>query len=463
MLDVLVRGGNVVVPGAGVLRADVGIRDGLIVCLSQTDAAAPPARRVIDAGGLYVVPGIVDPHAHLGIFGPLEVEIQTETAQALAGGVTTVGVYLNVRGRYDQLLAEYARLSAPGTRRGPWCDLFFHLVLNDDAQLVEVARYVRQYGVTSYKVYMAGIPGIIDPVDDGFVLAALAATARRYPGHAPLRLCVHAEDHSVVQRSVAAASRESAATYQAGTPAGELAEWERANPSFAEAHAILRLASLVRQAGSSAYVVHVSSEAGVQAIRRARAEGACLYAETTSPYLALACDEVPGDRRLKMVPPVRTARDREALWKAVADGTIDAIGTDNTTLTAAEKRLDASAIWQVVPGYPVYPVHSALLWDRFLSRDDVELARLVHCLSQGPAQIFGLRGKGNLLPGYDADLAIVDLTRAEKAVARYTRSDIVLTERPLLGSVVYTIKGGRVVVQGGKLLADEPTGTILRR
>src|SRR5439155_27147176 len=209
---------------------------------------------------------------------------------------------------------------------------FFHLQIFTEEQISEIEAYSRQFGVTSFKFYMSGIPGIVPYVNNGTLLHGLRAVAALGP-HAIA--AVHCEDGALIDAARADFARNPGA--------GRLADWELAHPDLAEVIAIETAARLAAEAGVRLYIVHLSSAAGLESVRRLLEAGYELVAETTSPYLCLSSDD-PNQLLLKMVPPIRTPSNGEALWQGVRDRVISSIGTDNTPRTRASKKPDAGVL-----------------------------------------------------------------------------------------------------------------------
>jgi len=463
-LDLVVSGGRVVIPGVGVLRTDIGIADGQVVGLGPLEGAG---RERVDAAGRYVLPGIVDPHVHLGMAAPFQTEVRTETRSALLGGVTTIGLFVGGRESHLETLPDLERAAAGGAAT----DIFPHLCLFTDGQREEIETYVRQCGVTSFKLYLAGIPGLIDPVDDAFMVDTFERL--RFLG-AKAVVCIHAENESIVSRATA--------NLQAEDREADLARWSLSHPGLAEEEAVSRAALLAARTGVSVYFVHLNTVPGLTALRRARAERltACpgtmpecgsepppaILAETTSAYLTVT-DDSPLGAVAKMTPPFRDRATVDALWRAVFDGTIDTLGTDNVTMTLDEKSA-GRGVWGAMPGFPALATHLPVMLDAGVGGRGLPLLRLAELMSRNPARVFGLYPrKGTLLPGSDADLVIIDLERTRQVQPNelQSRADFSLYQgQALKGWPVMTIKGGRVVARDGRLVeAEPPSGRWLRR
>ena len=417
-------------PYAGIVTQDVLIEGGRVRSLGHDIPVE--GRQVLRAEGRYVLPGIVDPHVHLGIFSPFAGEIETETSSALRNGVTTIGLYVSGKGSYRQTLDGLLESVAKVSRT----DVFVHLILFDREQIAEIPLYAAKYGVRSFKVYMAGVPGIFPGADEGFLLDAMEAVAALGEGAV---LNVHAENSAVLDWAAERVRRDN--------PTGNLRAWEASRPAFAEREAIQRALLLAEQSGVMLYFVHVSSAESVGLLRRSRAEKpGRFWAETTSPYLTTTWDSPQGSLAV-MSPPIRGEDDRRALWAALADGTIDSIGTDHTPLTVDQKT-GGRAFWDTIPGYPAVGTHLPLLLDG-ARRHRLGLEHLVEKISANPARIFGIYPKkGTILPGSDADLLIIDLDRAKEisALSAGSRVDWALHQgEKSLGWPVAVVKAGKVL------------------
>jgi dihydroorotase-like cyclic amidohydrolase len=247
-------------------------------------------------------------------------------------------------------------------------------------------------------------------------------------------------------------------------PHGTLADWERAHPPEAEALAIQTAAYLAGRTGAHLYVVHLSSAEGLEVVRACRRAGARFTVETTSPYLGLTSDDTNGFLA-KMVPPIRSARNGDELWNGLRDGSINSLGTDNTSRTRAAKRPEAG-LHDSRPGLPVVGTHLPALLHFGHHLRGVPLELLVEGACRRPAQIYGVYPrKGTIAVGSDADLVVVDLDLERVVDAEFLQgmSDFSPFEgKRMRGWPVATVKGGRVVARNGEIVA-KPSGRYLPR
>ena len=449
--DLVIKNGSLVIPRLGVFRGDLEIIGRKIAAISLNGQAR--GKKTIDASGLYVLPGVMDPHVHLGIFGDLQEEMEKETASALLGGVTTAGCFLYSEASYFDYLPSFVEI----VERHSYIDIFPHLVITTPQQVEEIPAYIRDLNITSFKVYMCGIPGLIPSMSDDKILDVF----EKVKGFPAVSIAIHAENSHLVDRFTAQ-------HHQRVEQNNDLLSWSETRPSLTEEEAVKRAVLLAKNYGVNIYLVHLSVKGSIAVIRESRRSGGTcsLYAETTSPYLTIDTDSKLGARG-KMIPPFRTPEHREALWEGLREGVIDTVGTDNVTITLAEKKVE-QGMGEALPGYPALATHLPSLLHEGVNKGRVDLTRLAEVTSLRPAEIFGLYpAKGSLLPGSDADIVIVDLQARRKVdpLKLASRSDFSLFEgKELIGWPEFTVKSGEIVMQTGELLATaKRKGMVIRR
>jgi allantoinase len=241
------------------------------------------------------------------------------------------------------------------------------------------------------------------------------------------------------------------------------AAWLASRPAEAEARAIRALADAAGQTGARVHVVHVSSAAGVRAVRRARARGVALTGETCPHYLTFTSEDV---RRagpvLKCAPPIRGAAERDALWRAVLAGDLEIVASDHSPSPAALKEGDMFEAWGGIAG--IQSFLPALLTEG--RRRRLPLARLAWLTATAPARLLGIaRRKGSIRVGADADIVFVDPDRRwtltpDAVQARSARSPY--AGRRFTGAVVRTIVRGRTVQRDGEILSGPGWGELVR-
>lgn len=443
----VLRGGNVVLPDADPERVDIVVADGKISRI--VPSGAPAEGEVVDIAGLTVLPGAIDPHIHLGHGNDISrvrepSDAASETAAAVRGGVTSVISYVMSAEPYETFFAEMKSTAEAGAR----IDFGFHFVIATDAQMASLPRYVSEFGVPTAKLFMnirldegkrLGLPGI----DDGFMFRLLEAL--RDSGG---MLCPHPEN---IEIGWALTARMQAADPD-GT--GGLAVWNKARPSFIEAEAIRRAGYIGRIVGAPVYFVHTSSAEALAAAQAVRAEGSRVWIETCTQYLTHDVSSPVGDVG-KINPPIREKGDIEALWAGIVDGSIDTIASDHVHRGRAAK---AGGIWKASPGCPGLDTLLPVMLSEGHRKRGVPLRRIAELTSSNPARLMGLHDrKGRIAPGFDADLAIVDLDAVYVVGPETLSTDAgysLYEGQTLHGRMVHVLSRGRFAMRDGVLDDD---------
>ncbi|RIJ70762.1 allantoinase AllB [Nakamurella silvestris] len=370
----------------GVLRpATVLVRQGRIVGITDLDTGTVAGRTHRLATDEVLIPGLVDTHVHVNEPGRTEWEgFDSATAAAAAAGVTTI-IDMPLNSLPPTLTAaalDVKRRAATGKVRvdtGFWGGV----VPGNLGDLPDLFAA----GVFGVKCFLqdSGVPEF-PPLDrDGLrrateILAGLGGL-----------LLVHAEDPQVL----AAAPSPDGRRYRA---------FVDSRPDDAEATAIASVVEAAAATGCRVHIVHLSSAAGAELIRRAKAEGVPITAETCPHYLTLAAETIPdGAPQFKCCPPIRGGSDQDALWAALLDGTIDIVVTDHSPSTPALKRLQDGDLGLAWGGIAGLQFGFAATWTE-ARRRGIPLDRVVGWMSTGPADLAGLAHKGRLAVGADADL-----------------------------------------------------------
>jgi dihydroorotase len=433
--DLVIVNGRVAV-SSSLRSCAVAAKDGKVSWVGA-NSNAPKAKRVIDASGLFVLPGVIDVHVHMRDPGSTYKEdFRTGTAAAAAGGVTTVfdmpnnfpptGDVEALRGKMkaaEKALVDYA---------------IYGLLTTGSAG--EIAPMV-DAGVIGFKCYMAETTGNVASPSEGEMREELALV-----GRAGRRVAVHAEDASTVKRLTA--------ELKASGRVDPLAHYE-SRPEIAEEKAVRRAIALAREARCGLHIAHLSSAAGATEVRQAKrshARGSDVTAETCPQYLLLDKGDYPAKgSMMKCNPSVKRREDRVALWRAVRDGTVDMIATDHAPHTIEEKTFGAS-IFEQASGFPGLETSVALMLT-CVDRGLLTLARYVRLTSDAPAKKWGLYPKkGRIAVGADADFTVVD-TKKEWTIdpakfeskAKYSPFEGFKAK----GAAVYTIVRGGVVMDHG--------------
>lgn len=386
-LDLVVRGQRVVTP-AGEGARSVGVRDGSIVAVEPYDAALRAPLVVELRDDEVLLPGVVDSHVHVNDPGRTEWEgFTSATRAAAAGGVTTiVDMPLNsIPPTCDVPALELKRRTAEPQA---FVDVGFWggAVPGNIPDL----RPLHEAGVFGFKCFLlhSGVDEF-PPLDD----EGLEAAMREIAAFGGL-LIVHAEDAHAID----VAPRPQGGRYE---------DFLRSRPRGAEDAAVARVIELSRATGCRVHVLHVSSADALPLIARARRDGLPVTAETCPHYLVFAAEDVPeGGTQYKCCPPIREAANRDRLWEGLRDGVIDLVVTDHSPSTADLKCLDTGDFGAAWGGIASLQVGLSAVWTE-ARRRGFTLADVSRWMSEGPATLTGLRRKGRIEPGCDADLCVL--------------------------------------------------------
>ncbi len=453
--DLIIRGGTVVT-ASDQFRADIGVRAGRIAALADHLEGDP----VLDAGGLLVLPGGVDSHCHIEQLqeggGADEESFATGSRAALAGGTTSVVTFSTQfkGGGVLEPLAEYRRRAEAGAA----VDYAFHQIITDptdDVTLRELPEVVAS-GVRSLKVFLT-----YDPLhlDDRQYLAVLSA-ARRLG----CLVTVHCENYDAI-------AWRSAALLADGRMAPKYHAWSR--PAVVEREATHRAIALAELVDTPIEVFHVSCPEAAEEIARAQARGVHVWGETCPQYFALTAADMdrPGFEGAKFMcsPAPRDAAASAGLWQAIRQRTLTVVSSDHSGWSydgpRGKRVAGASAPFTEIPnGVPGLAARLPLLWSLGVAAGHISPSDFVRLTATAPAELFGLRDKGRIAPGADADLVLWDPARRTVLTNGLMQHAIDYTPyegMAVTGWPVVTIRRGTVVMQDGTVTAPPGSGRYL--
>ncbi len=453
--DLLIKNGSVVFPNVGVQKADIAVADGKIAALLATGAAVE-AKEVVDAAGLYVFPGGIDPHMHIGIYNPLEYDFTAETGAGAIGGLTAIVNYYRGPKSYNEYAPE---LIACGEKNS-LLDFTFSFGVLTQRHLNELVEIYEKYGITSYKFYrnyqdkIGSIFGVDDPLtldaaDMMDILKLFKETSDK------LVLCVHCEDMDLQRSHVkkVAAEKEDSLAY-----------FSKTSPDYCETASLMPALYLNDLVKGNLYIVHLSSGSSVQVLRDMDylLEGVTI--ETTPHYLALN-ENSPCGLLAKVNPPIHTPEDAEALWEGIRDGYITAMGSDNCPSSLEKKYSKGTSVDATLPGFPGAGMILPILLSEGYHKRGIPLETLANITAASVAKALKIEGKGDIKVGYDADFAIVDLEKEQICKPEiFGASDYsVYDGMAIKGWPVYTYCRGRLIQKDGKIVAEPGQAKFLRR
>ena len=467
MLDLVITGGQVVTPQA-VGEMDIGIQGEKIAAVGWSGTLAADAGRVIDAAGKIVIPGGIEPHAHIGIPVPSEwsgqPDIMTQPPQdasraAAFGGVTTIVDFagdLSFEDKGDaspKTIMSVVEERRDVFRTHAYTDYTFHYILAGEVvpETISQIGEAVQEGVASFKIFTTFHP---IRVPYGHLSAIFAEVAK----HGGI-MAVHAEEDEVVQYMTEKLKRE-------GKDQGY--NLHLVHNNLSEDLAFRNIIRLAQHTGTGIYFVHTTAKEGVAAIAEAQNAGQPVYGEALHNYLEFTCDDYkkPGGTAIHTYPAIKFADDRDALIAGLIDGRIATTATDEYT-THKGPKLWGDTIESVCGGHNGIETRIPVAFTKFVAERNMPLQRFVDITSANAAKLLGLYPqKGAIQPGSDADLVLLD-PKMHKTISLedlHADSDYSIWEGfACQGWPVMTMLRGKVIVEDGKLVGSSTDGRWLKR
>jgi len=450
----IIRDGLIATAG-GVHRGDIRIRGEKIAGIGERLQREKGDVDEIDAQGLLVLPGGIDPHVHLTTPSSTPVakrwvdDLASGSRAALAGGVTTLGnMSLPLPGKtpLDTLRRERHRVEQQAI-----ADVMIHPVLFPPMEAVqEVLPSLVAEGCVTVKVFMCM------PTFDEYALAYLAAL--QAAGEAGILTLIHAEDYSIIAEATRGLLSEGR---------GALRYYAESRPVVAEVVATQRAVAMCEATGAPIYMVHLSSERALRICQEAQARGLPVYIETRPLYLHFTKERYlePHGPLFVGQPPLRAGHDVDALWEGLSAGDIHAIATDHAPWTREQKMDPNLNVVRLRPGVNNLQFMLPLLYSEGVRRDRLSLERFVAVTSTNAARLFGLYPrKGAIAVGSDADLVLWDPseTRRVGEGELFSHAGFSVYEGwEVTGWPKITIRRGQIVYQKGRIPARPGSGQAL--
>ena len=445
MLDILITNCSLVIPKIGVVRKNIGIKDGKIDAIT-TDLIE--ADKTIDAKGNYIIPGVIDPHVHYGVFEPIDKAAEDESRSAATGGVTCMMRMLRLYGSYKENLKKHINANTH------LIDYAYHASILLKEQIDEM-EYCMKEGIRSFKLYMNLRRGIgkiymdMEPYKDEMIEGEVDTDEELIKNTIKNArdsvVIVHAEDPEICRKGMKGRI-------------DDLKGWSNARPSISERKAIRFLASINNY---TLYLPHIGSKDGLDEALKARANNK-VFIETCPHYLTHTYDF---DLRGKVVPPLRSKDDQLYLWNALSNNKIDCIGSDHVANRLKDKLADNTVI-NALAGFPGIATILPVMLSEGVNKGRISLEQLVMITSYNAAKIFDLKDKGNLLVGYDADLTIIDLNKEVKVTPDILNSysDYTIYDgMTLKGWPILTMVRGSIVMKDGVIVGRRGYGKYIAR
>lgn len=438
--DVVIRAEKVLTT-AGFQPREVAITEGKIVAMEPLGNDLEGDEVITLADDEVLLPGLVDTHVHINEPGRTEWEgFDSATRAAAKGGVTTViDMPLNSIPPTTNLENLNEKIEATEGKRHVNVGFWGGAVPGN----IEDLRSLHDAGVFGFKCFLlhSGVDEF-QPLDPDQLEEYLKELV-----NFDATMIVHAEDSRSIDRA----------------PHAEGDQYDRflsSRPRSAENLAVAEVIARARWTGGKVHILHLSSSDALPMIASAKRDGVKITAETCPHYLTLSAEEIPaGNTAFKCCPPIREATNRDLLWEGLLDGTIDCIVTDHSPSTIDLKHLDSGDFGTAWGGIASLQVSLPAVWTAARARG-IELAKVVEWMSSKPAKLAGLRSKGTIGVGFDADLSIFAPDEAFVVHAEKLEHKNPITpydERPLSGVV------RRVFLAGEDIDFDNPAGELIWR
>ena len=458
MSDLLIRGGRVVTP-SGVGAWDVAVRGETIAAIAEPGSLDAERYQVVEAEGKIVIPGGIEPHAHIG--GPRQPDRSGALAvsrAAVYGGTTTVLDFANQVPGHD---LHHALEEASDRWSGnAHTDYSYHPIFTkgaSDDDIDQVPELI-EAGFPSFKVFTTSVrPPSPQMIDNHTDFGRLTRIMERVSGHGGM-LLVHSEDDEMVHYNYSTARERG------------LWDWwnmHRVHTNLSEDVSFRRVLRLAERQETATYFVHVSAREGVEAVGEARSAGRPVYGETLHNYACFNAESYREADGMKYhtYPSLKDEEDRRSLWAGLLDGRLSTIATDLVS-TTRETKLRYKTVADVTGGHNGIETRVGIAYTEGVVERGMSLQRFVDITSTNAAKIFGLYpGKGVISVGSDADITIIDPSIDK----RLSLDDLHLEDYSIWegwrvrGWPVTTILRGKVVVDGGTLLGSPSDGRLVAR
>ncbi len=428
-----------------IVDCSLAINQGKIFKIAK-EANMPKAETKIDLKNLLVLPGLIDVHVHLrDERKAYKEDFYSGTAAAAAGGITTVLDMPN--NKPVTMSVEALRNRMKIAERKILVNVGFYSEFPKNMK--ETKEIIRE-GAVAFKLFMAEQIGGLNIDNDHALLEAFKIVSRL-----KVPVAVHAEDKTALKKVKNELNRDNCNDVEA---------FLKAHSENVEVTAVKRLLKIAKQTNVHVYFCHISTENGLKAIIDGKKSGMKITCETTPHHLFLSVDDLRRIGTLAItMPPIRENHHTAALWDGIKNSWIDILASDHAPHTLGEKK--AESVWDVKVGVPGLETTLPLLLTE-VKNGRLLITDVVRLMSKNPAEVFGLKGRGFLKEGNNADLIVVDLDVKHKidaskfhSKAKYSPFDGLSVE----GKPVKTFVGGQLIMDDGEVVAEAGSGEIIRR
>ena len=456
--DSVIVGSHVITP-RGMEEKNIVINDGKIVLLT-TDI--PSCDKKIYGSNLVSIPGVIDTHVHYGVYSPIDNAAKTESHAAAIGGVTTMMRMLRLNSSFESSLTKQLDASS----KSHYVDYTIHASIFNEQQ-INGMKFCINKGISSFKIYMnlGGEIGHVymdmNPGENKLIESEVDMNDKiveKIVQHAASVNCpvlVHAEDYQECGCAIKTAKQKK----QDG-----LRAWSQSRSPDFEVKSIKTVCEYARKYNCIIYFVHIGSTLALEQINLERQQGTRIFVETCPHYLTLSHENQDG-YLAKVMPPIRSNSDVASVWSAIEKNQIDTIGTDHVA-NQLKLKLVGDDVWDTLAGFPGIGTSLPILLSEGVNKERINLNQLIRLTSTNAAKIFGLKSKGNLDIGFDADIAMIDLKKEAKVSTSLFGgfSDYLVYDGwNLKGWPVKTIVRGNLVAEDFEIMGKPGFGKFISR
>jgi dihydropyrimidinase len=453
-MSILIKGGKIVTASEDYV-GDIYIEGEQIVAIGRN--LNIKAETTIDAKGKLVIPGGIDPHVHLDMpfMGTSSSDdYSSGTRAALFGGTTTViDFILQTQGNSLYNALETWQRKSEGKAYG---DYSYHMAVTDFNEEVakEVVQMIEQEGISSFKTFMAYKGALM--IDDG-QMVNLMKIVKNTGGI----VTVHATNGDMIDALIAKHRKE-----------GKLSPLYHylSQPEVTEAEASGRFCDMLHYTGCPGYIVHMTCEGALNAVRRATLRNQKVFVETCTQYLVLdASLYEKGFESAKWVmsPPLREKKDQQALWSGINQGLVQVVGTDHCPFIWEQKKMGEQDFSKIPNGHPAIEHRMELLYSEGVDAGKISLNKYVEISSTNAAKIFGMYPqKGTLALGSDADICILNQSKKHSISASTHHMNVDYSAYEgfeLTGKIETVIMRGKMAISNSECLLDAGYGKFIKR
>lgn len=453
-MSLLIKNGRIITASEDYV-ADIFIENETISCIGKQ--LRMKADETINAAGMLVFPGGIDPHVHLDMpfMGTYSSDnYETGTLAALHGGTTMViDFILQTQGQSLRHALNAWQSRSNGNCYG---DYSFHMAVTDfnDQTRKEIPEFIEKEGITSFKTFMAYKGALM--IDDR-QMVALMEEVKKCGG----MVTVHATNGDMIDYLVAKHRAE-----------GKLAPLYHylSQPEVTESEATGRFADMAAYTGVPAYVVHMTCEGALNHVREVQKRNQQVFAETCIQYLIL--DASLYERNFEgakwvMSPPLRQKKDQLALWAGIRQGTVQVVATDHCPFKWAQKRMGEGDFSKIPNGHPAIEHRMELLYSEGVGKGKITLQKFVEVSSTNAAKLFGMfPKKGCIAVGSDADLVIFDPKEKHQISAETHHMNVdysAYDQWKLKGKCKTIVLRGKVAIDNGNVCIPKGYGQFIKR